>query len=81
MNKSTLLEKGFKETTLNLMFTLDIGRGRIIKIGSPGTIYESLYLSKKEGNMYVTDMITVHHSGYDGPLTEEKLDLIISIFA
>jgi len=81
MNKSTLLEKGFKETTINLIFTLDIGRDRSIQIGSLGTIYESLYLSRKDVSGRVTDMITVHYSGFDGPLTEEKLDLILSIFA
>ena len=54
---------------------------RSIRVGGIGTIYEALYLSRKDGNGRVTDMITVHYSGCDGPLTEEKLDLVISIFA
>jgi len=80
MNKSTLLEKGFKEIVYS-SFELDVSQMRSIRVGGIGTIYEALYLSRKDGNGRVTDMITVHYSGCDGPLTEEKLDLVISIFA
>jgi len=80
MNKSTLLEKGFKETVYS-SFNLDVSQMRRITVGGVGTIYEALYLSRKDVSGRVTDMITVHYSGCDGPLTEEKLDLILSIFA
>jgi len=80
MDKITLLGKGFKEIVYS-SFELDVGQGRNIRVGGVGTTYESLYLSKKDGDRLVTDMILVHNYGLGGPLTEEKLDLIISIFA
>jgi len=82
MKKQTLLENGFKSTphlVLGEVFVLDVGRNRHISIGSLATPNEVVFLNQKNHNG-ISDMVCIHNYDYDGFLTEQKLDNIISIF-
>ncbi len=83
MNKETLIEKGFVSRphfALQEIFFLDVGRKREISIGSIGTPNEMVFISQRDHNTTNTDLVCVHNFDYDGYLTEQKLDAIISIF-
>ena len=83
MNKETLLEKHFIETprlVLGSVFVLDVGRDRHITIGSLATPNEVVFLNQKDKNSGITDFVCIHNFDYDGWLTEDKLNAIISIF-
>ena len=84
MKKETLLQKGFIGTphiVLGEVFILNVSRNRHISIGSPGMPNEVVFLNQKDHNKGITDLVCIHNFDYDGFLTEEKLDAIISIFA
>jgi len=80
MNKSTLLEKGFKEVPNeigNARFTLDIGLDRSLTIRCFGTTNESMFIDQKDKYSSI-NFVCLREWAYDGLLTEEKLDLILS---
>ena len=84
MNNETLLQKGFIKTphpVIKEIFVLDVGRNRYISIGALGSPNEIAFLNQKDHNSGITDMVCVHNFDYDGFLSKEKLDNIISVFA
>lgn len=83
MTRETLIQKGFIATphlVLKEVFVLDVGRDRHISIGSLSTPNEVAFLNQKNRNSGITDLVCIHNFDYDGYLTEQKLDAIISIF-
>lgn len=83
MNRDTLIQKGFKSTphlVLKEVFVLDVGRNRCISISCLATPNEVAFLNQKNHNSGITDLVCIHNFDYDGYLTEQKLDTIISIF-
>ena len=83
MRKEYLLQRGFAETphlVLKSVLVLDIGRDRHISIGSLGTPNEMVFINQKHNEGDITDMVCICNFDYDGFLTEQKLDAIISIF-
>lgn len=83
LNKETLLRRGFVETphmVLGSLLNLDVGRNRHISIGLLGTPNEMVYLNQKGNRTGITDLICIHNFDYDGLLTKQKLDAILSIF-
>lgn len=83
--RSLFIEKGFQEyphfTVGNGLF-YDVGRGRIIQAGSIGTPNEMVFLSMRHpvDREIITDSIVIHNYDYDGYLTEEKLNTLLSTF-
>jgi hypothetical protein len=77
-----LLGRGFKplrHLILNKAFTIDIGRRRQLGVSGLGSPNEMIFLSKIEDEK-VLDSICIHNYDYDGFLTQEKIDRIISVF-
>lgn len=82
MKKEQLIDRNFTPTphlVLGQIFTLDVGRQREISIGAIETPNEMVFLTQKE-NGGISDLVCLHNYDYDGFLTEQKLDAIISIF-
>lgn len=83
MTKESLLKKGFTESphrVLGAVLTLTIGRNRTLMASSIGTPNEVIFITQKDHNSGQIDMVCIHNFDYDGPLSENKLDAIVSIF-
>lgn len=84
ITKEYLLGKGFKDVPHLILpsnWVLDIGRLRSISIGSLGTPNEMVFLSQKDHPKDICpDLVCVHNYDYDGFLTIEKLESLLSVF-
>ena len=80
-----ILEKcGFSHIphfTVMSSMILDVGRGRMLSIGSIGTPNEMLFIhDQAEGETKIDNIVVLHNWDYDGPLYLHKLHNIISLF-
>jgi hypothetical protein len=81
LNEHALIERGFKSKpnlVLGKIFWLSVGRDREISVSCIGTPNEMMVLNEKEG--FRLTCIVIHNYDYDGFLTEQKLDALISVF-
>lgn len=75
---------GFQEyphKTVDSGLFLDIGRNRLITVGSVGTPNEMLWICQKDSDTKITDLVCLHNYDYDGFLTNEKVYSLLSFFA
>lgn len=85
MTNEDLIKIGFIETphfTITNSVTYDIGRRRYLSAGCVGTPNEMLWLCERsdKNETKVNDLVCIHNYDYDGYLTIEKINKIISIF-
>lgn len=85
MTNKDLTDIGFKEIphfTINNGLTYDIGRGRYLSAGCVGTPNEMvwIYETDDKDETKINDLVCLHNYDYDGYLTLEKIQKIISIF-
>jgi len=85
MKREYLIDSGFKELphkTIGNVLIFELGRRRHLSLGSLQTPNEMLYLCEKSLNdeKEITDLICIHNYDYDGFLTTEKLDLLLTFF-
>jgi len=83
LNEYALIERGFKSKphlVLGKIFWLDVGRSREIQVTCIGTPNEMMSLNQNEGARKISDVVVIHNYDYDGFLTEQKLDALISVF-
>ena len=83
VTKEDLTQLGFKQnehyTVVNIL-NLDIGRNRLLSIGSVGTPNEMMFIAEIGTEDTFSDIICLHNYDYDGFLTKEKLMLILNFF-
>jgi hypothetical protein len=78
MTHDEMTKKGFDYLWAGC-YRKDVGRHRHILVGSLGTPNEMVFLTHRR-LPDPENSVCVHNWDYDGPLTEEKLNKIISIF-
>jgi hypothetical protein len=75
-------EMGFEELNLShkIVLVYSLGRERYLSLSNLGTPNELLLIYKEEHRLrrIVTDLIHLHNYDYDGYLTKEKLQTLIS---
>ena len=85
LSRDYFKSKGFKEfphiTVGDLLF-FELSRRRIITVGCAETHNEMLFMSKRNDidDKITEDCICLHNYDYDGFLTEEKLEKLLSFF-
>jgi hypothetical protein len=82
MTREQLLELGFKELphfTINKSLQYNLGRNKVLSIGSIGTPNEMIFLCEMdtEDNKKCNDLIVLRNYDYDGYTTLEEVKLII----
>ena len=81
LNEYSLIKRGFQSKphlVLGKLFLIDVGRNREISVSCIGTPNEMIFLNEYEG--FKQTCIPIHNYDYDGFLTEQKLDALISVF-
>lgn len=78
MTEEELLSIGFVKGELSLKYHLP--RHRFISVLCVGTPNEVVYLCYKDSVDIVDDLVCVHNFDYDGYLTREKLEHLITYF-
>lgn len=82
ITEDILLQRGFIKTPHKILgstFSLDLGRNRYLVTANIGNANEMVLLM----DSWPTEndnLICIHNFDYDGYLTQEKLNTIISIF-
>jgi hypothetical protein len=79
-----LIELGFKPIphfTIGNSLTYDLGRYRFLSASSVGTPNEMLFIceSNPKDSREITDIITIHNYDYDGYLTKNKVEKLVSL--
>jgi hypothetical protein len=85
LTKEYLITLGFKEiphfTIMNNLI-YDLGRNRHLSIGSLGTCNEVMFICESNPDNYkeIIDLICLHNYDFNGFLTKEKLESLLSFF-
>jgi len=82
LDESEVLALGFKPVphfTVAGNLNFDLGRKRILSLGSIGTPNEMLWICQidSKDNTEITDLVCLHNYDYDGYLTIGKLEDLI----
>ena len=80
MTNDDLILLGFKtlpHATIGKNVVYDLSRGRQLSATCVGDPNEMLFLNTIENNK-VTDIVTIHNYDYDGYLTMDKLEAILT---
>ena len=83
LTEEFLFSLGFLKVTDHILrrYNYDIGRDRLISISDPGTCCEMMFLLEgpKDGSQPLEGVV-VHNYDYDGPIPQQKVVDLISIF-
>lgn len=83
LSEDILIEIGFERLphfTVQNALIYKLGRNRHLSIGSVGTPNEMLYICESDNDDYrkITDLVCLHNYDYDGYLSKQKLETLIS---